>query len=124
MDNGDGTVTDLKTNLMWLRSPKELPVTYDEAVDYCKNLSYNNLSGWRLPTVMEWLSIMEQKQIPPSLISGYPFDKPIFYSHLYWTKTQSEFSINRFYTVDLYKGYTGPQNKEFECMVWPVRDNE
>ena len=56
LDNGDGTVTDLKTNLMWLNQKEYFAVTpFDEAKEYCKSFNYNNLSDWRLPTINEFV---------------------------------------------------------------------
>ena len=122
VDNGDGTVTDLKTNLMWLNKPKFfMIVTFDDAVDYCKNLSYNNLTGWRLPTAWEFQSIIDGKQQDPALVSGHPF-KNITVSYFYWTQTQSEFSKTKIYVVDLYYGKIGEQKNTGLYKVWPVRD--
>ncbi len=56
VDNGDGTVTDLITGLMWVKAPFELPgnsdgMRWDEAVTFCSNLNYAGYDDWRLPLV-------------------------------------------------------------------------
>ncbi|MBF0342782.1 MAG: DUF1566 domain-containing protein [Nitrospirae bacterium] len=38
VDNGDGTITDHKTGLIWMQKPVE-QMTWQEAIDYCKELN-------------------------------------------------------------------------------------
>ena len=38
-DNGDGTVTDLNTNLMWQQSDDGTTRNWQEALDYCEALT-------------------------------------------------------------------------------------
>jgi len=57
-DNGDGTVTDLNTGLMWQQDPGS-KVTFAEAV---ANLASFDLAGhddWRLATIKEVYSLMD-----------------------------------------------------------------
>ena len=49
VDNGDGTVTDTKRNLMWQKSDNGKEVTFEQALEYCRNLSLGGHSDWRLP---------------------------------------------------------------------------
>ena len=46
-DNGDGTVTDLNTGLMWEKTPGD-KVTYDEAVSGADDFSLAGYDDWRL----------------------------------------------------------------------------
>lgn len=57
-DNGDGTVTDLNTGLMWAKSYTEDKVTFDEAVAGADTFSLAGYSDWRLPTIKELYSLM------------------------------------------------------------------
>jgi arylsulfatase A-like enzyme len=51
-NNGDGTVTDLDTGLMWTQTPGPA-VTWDAAVSYAEGLTAGGFSDWRLPNVKE-----------------------------------------------------------------------
>lgn len=51
-DNGDGTVTDRNTGLMWQKATAG-PMNWYDARSYASGLSLGGHSGWRLPTVDE-----------------------------------------------------------------------
>ena len=56
-DNGDGTVTDLNTGLMWQQDPGD-KMTYDEAVAGADAFSLAGYDDWRLPTIKELYSLI------------------------------------------------------------------
>jgi hypothetical protein len=47
------TWTDPSTGLMWERTSPSASGTWQECVDYCKNLSLDRYTDWRLPTYLE-----------------------------------------------------------------------
>ncbi|MFO7728638.1 MAG: DUF1566 domain-containing protein [Desulfonatronovibrio sp.] len=49
MDNGDGTVTDNGTGLMWQKATAG-PMKWDTAMSYASGLSLRGHSGWGLPS--------------------------------------------------------------------------
>ncbi|OMH26639.1 DUF1566 domain-containing protein [Motiliproteus sp. MSK22-1] len=57
-DNGDGTVSDLNTGLMWQQQYAG-DITYKEAVSGAADLSLAGYSDWRLPTIKELYSLMD-----------------------------------------------------------------
>jgi len=56
-DNGDGTVTDLNTGLMWQQDPGE-KMTFAQAAAGASALSLGGYSDWRLPTIKELYSLI------------------------------------------------------------------
>lgn len=56
-DNGDGTVSDINTSLMWEQTPGAGPVTWAEAQKYCEELKLAGYDDWRLPSLKELFSI-------------------------------------------------------------------
>ncbi len=61
-DNGDGTITDLNTNLVWAQDPGS-KLTYDQAVAGAANFNLAGHNDWRVPTIKELYSLI--------LFSGY-----------------------------------------------------
>jgi len=70
-DNGDGTVTDNATGLMWQQSPENSGYTWQEAVDYCEDLVLAEYDDWRIPTTKELFSISDFSQGWPYLNTDY-----------------------------------------------------
>jgi len=55
IDNGDGTVTDTLTNLMWAAADNMGDITWQNAKIYCENppIAGYKYSDWRMPTIKE-----------------------------------------------------------------------
>ncbi|MES2942368.1 MAG: DUF1566 domain-containing protein, partial [Pseudomonadota bacterium] len=59
--NGNGTVTDIKTGLMWKRMGEEGEFTWDEAIEFNgknKVVNFGGFSDWRLPNIEELKSLL------------------------------------------------------------------
>jgi hypothetical protein len=57
-DNGNGTVSDLNTGLMWMKD--ETPeLNWEEAMRFCANLELAGRKDWRLPTIREIGGLMD-----------------------------------------------------------------
>lgn len=57
IDNGDGTVTDVNTGLMWQQSPGA-KATWDAANAGASSLTLGGYTDWRLPTIKELYSLI------------------------------------------------------------------
>jgi hypothetical protein len=56
-DNGDGTVTDLRTGLMWQKAAGD-PRTWDQALSGATSFDLAGYNDWRLPTIKELYSLI------------------------------------------------------------------
>ena len=56
-DNGDGTVSDLNTGLMWVQSRGTQQVAWADAVANVTNCAVGNYHDWRMPTLKELYSL-------------------------------------------------------------------
>ncbi len=76
VDNGDGTITDKTTGLMWQKSGSSRAKTWKRAKTYVKQLNkgFAGYSDWRLPTIDELASLVEREKV-----NGVHID-PIFYN--------------------------------------------
>ena len=57
-DNGDGTVTDKITGLVWQQDMGE-KISYSDAVEKVKNLTLGGHDDWRIPTIKELYSLID-----------------------------------------------------------------
>ncbi len=69
--NDDGTTTDNNTGLVWETIPLSGKMTWEEAVEYCENLTLGGYDDWRLPTVEELFSISDFSEGWPYLDTAY-----------------------------------------------------
>lgn len=59
-DNGDGTVSDLNTGLMWVKTPDlKKTSTYPQALAGAKDCRVGGHDDWRLPTIKELYSLID-----------------------------------------------------------------
>jgi len=58
-DNGDGTITDNATGLMWMQADNGEGLTWKDALSYAENSDYAGYSDWRLPNAKELQSIVD-----------------------------------------------------------------
>jgi hypothetical protein len=82
----DSALTDSVTGLIWQIAPSSAAVTQTEAVAYCAALELGGQSDWRLPTLLEYVSLFDEGQG-----SGYalPAQIPIDQTGVYWTASAS-----------------------------------
>ena len=78
-DNGDGTVSDLVTGLMWAGSPDlngdslidvNDKLSYKEAVDKADSFNLGGYEDWRLPSIKELYSLINFNGLDPSGLEG------------------------------------------------------
>ncbi|MFA6173322.1 MAG: DUF1566 domain-containing protein [Kiritimatiellales bacterium] len=63
-NNGDGTITDKATGLMWQQADSGSGMDWEEALAYAGNLELAGHSDWRLPNAKELQSITDYSSIP------------------------------------------------------------
>ena len=83
-DNGDGTITDNVTNLIWQKAPNTTTYTWEQAISYAENLALAGSSDWRLPNIKELVSINDETTNAPSINTTY---FPTMVSARYWSST-------------------------------------
>ncbi len=83
VDNGDGTVSDTDTGLMWQQAGPAA-MTWEDALGYCEALVLADFDDWRLPSRNELMSIADYSFYDPTA------DTVIFpdmKSEFYWSST-------------------------------------
>ena len=119
VDNGDGTVTDRATGLMWEQKGSKREKSHYYAKKHVKSLNKKKFAGyddWRIPTVEELYSLLEPNTNKQLYIN------PVFAIKAYhcWSVDESDLQSwspltrMRYVTLDYKKGtvsdaYTGSQ---------------
>lgn len=128
-DNGDGTITDNATGLMWVADPSLLggkfgtpgtPTTMNwiEAIDECVSLNYAGHSDWRLPNVKELMSIVDYGDITFPVIDETFF---VCVGASYMTSTTVIAYTLYIWQVGFYAGIIDAVLKTYYRLVRPVR---
>jgi hypothetical protein len=131
VDNGDGTVTDRKTNLMWIKNGWRIDffsaVNWGDAIKKCEGFRHGGYIDWRLPTIKEWKSLLDKNNEYPAMVEPNPFENIIMHMP-YWSRTEFNSSpsgsletTNRAYTVMLYYGRISHQGINKFAFIMPVR---
>ena len=128
-DNGDGTVTDNMTGLIWFENAGCAELTdWSTAVWACSKLGTgdcglndgSNAGDWRLPNVLELQSLVDYGNSVPALPAGHPFINVA--SHYYWTGTTRPGDTNLAWTIELGTGDVESVLKGLDTLfLWPVR---
>lgn len=117
-DNGDGTVTDTTTGLMWLQDGKDYnygnPQKWQIAIDGCKAFNFAGHKDWRLPTPYELFGIVDFTK------KKYPLINDVFVcpNCYYWTA--QEYVPGTTYAVIVHFNY-GFVTSSYKTNVYYVR---
>ena len=133
-ENGDGTITDNLTGLMWLKNANCFEkATWQGALNAVADLNENpskyecggyaaSYDDWRLPNRKELHSLVDVSNAWPALPSGNPFlDVQI---NLYWSSTTSLDSSALAWTINTRQGTIGTgigDKTDYDFYIWPVR---
>ena len=127
-DNGNGTITDSLTGLVWLKNANcfgaqtwsaALSAANSLASDSC-GLSDGSTAGqWRLPNRNELQSLIDYTASSPALPAGHPFVgvQPTDY----WSSSTYAPNPSNAWRVGLDAGTVPTYNKGTPSYVWPVR---
>ena len=129
VDNGDGTVMDKLTELVWLKNGNPFGFrTWEQALADCQRLGDGDSGlsdgsrpgSWRLPNVTEIETLIDYGKFGPCLPQGHPFVNVVPTS--YWTSTTVTSAPTQAMFTILGVGPSIFENKEHPFLVWPVRD--
>jgi hypothetical protein len=116
-DNGDGTVNDLNTGLIWQQATSDSEMDVDSAGSYCSGLSLAGYSDWRLPNIYELQSIVDYGKYGPSIdTTAFPGTK----SFSIWSSTTDISSFGA-WLVGFYNGIVSYEHKSDKFSVRCVR---
>ncbi len=117
-NNQNGTITDMITGLMWVKSPLTSAMTWEQALSYAESLSLSGYSDWRMPNIKELQSLNSELRKNPSLDTG-------FFSGIqtgnYWSSTTAFGQTAKAWYMNTAYGLVTYDNKTNLCYVICVR---
>ncbi|MGD9731741.1 MAG: DUF1566 domain-containing protein [Desulfamplus sp.] len=119
--NGNGTVTDSATGLMWQQDTSNNYMTWKEALSYYENLNLGGYTDWRLPTVKELRSIVDYSVHSPAI------DISVFkdtIASFYWSSTTNSYYTYYAWGVSFYYGDARSYHKYSNGYVRAVRGGQ
>ncbi len=117
-DNGNGTITDSVTGLVWEKSGSPYSMPFSESQDYIDGLNKKKFAGyddWRLPTLEELASLLENKKV-----DGLYID-PLFDRKQKWCWTADTRASGGAWNVYFRYGYVDRRYLEYNRYVRGVR---
>ena len=114
-DNGDGTVTDFDTGLIWQKS--DVSIHWTAAQTYCTGLSLAGKTGWRLPEVKELTSIVDYRYFPAIDTDWFPGTN----ASQYWSASSYAADSTLAWRVNFYYGNVYAASKANSYYVRCVR---
>ncbi len=69
-ENGDGTITDEATGLIWMKADSGKGMDWPSALEYAEGMEFAGHSDWRLPNAKELQSIIDYTRSPDTTDSA------------------------------------------------------
>ena len=131
LDRGNGTILDQMTGLVWLKDSGCLGGTdWNSALVAMANMAHGVCSledgsvpgEWRLPNIVELMSIVDYGNVSPALAPNHPFVN--VQSAFYWSSSTLNNVLDRARPVDFASGRVDSNQGDKSSLhfVWPVRD--
>lgn len=118
-DHGDSTVTDTRTGLMWKRCAEGLTgatcqigsaqtFTWANALAHAEASPFANYSDWRLPSVRELRSLVEECRARPAINTNHFPNTPDTQipESWFWSGSPTAVYLNMAWIVDFWVGFT------------------
>lgn len=119
-DNGNGTITDNLTQLVWQKAPNTAVLTWENALAYAENLSLASATDWRLPNIKELQSLNDESVTNPSANTTF---FPTIGVHNYWSSTSLPNQTTKSWYWNTQFGITTYDTKTNSNYVLCVRGN-
>ena len=120
INNGNGTVTDIETKLMWQQGTAGY-MSWDDAKSYCQGLSLAGYTDWRLPKLDELKTLVDLDQNTPRINHTY---FPNTVSSFYWSSTAYADGTDSAWCVSFSYGYVYGDGKDSSYFVRAVRGGQ
>ncbi len=119
-DNGNGTITDNLTTLIWQKTVYTDSITWEQALTYADTLTLNGNTDWRLPNIKELESINDEGLVNPSINRTF-FSTMV--TNKYWSSSSLPNQPTKAWYLDTQFGITTYDFKTVRHYLICVRGN-
>jgi hypothetical protein len=96
-----GTVFDTVTQLLWQQTASDPPVAFVDASRQCATLLLADKTDWRLPTLQELHTLVDERRADPALDPAFPASQ-----EMNWSDTEDASGIGAHWGMDFATGIT------------------
>ena len=120
-DNGDGTMTDNTTGLIWLKSPDYAPRSWQAAMDYYSTFNFAGYTDWRETSDTEFSGLIQgwTGATPNDWLISQGFS--LLNATAFWSSVTYAGDTSQAWTVNTYDGVWVSAPKAGTLCTWPVR---
>ncbi|MBF0537156.1 MAG: DUF1566 domain-containing protein [Nitrospirae bacterium] len=130
-DNGDQTLTDNLTGLMWIKNAN-LPgttKTWQQALDYVASMNTGAIgtcgyTDWRLPNIIEMESLVNVGQADQTTWLGSQGFTNVQSSYYWSSTTYTNSTPSNVWVIHMYDGQVNLYAKSGNSYVWPVSSGQ
>lgn len=119
-DNGDGTISDTGSGLMWQQRTAG-PMSWGDAMTYCETLRLGGYEDWRLPGRGELRSLIALDRKDPAIDTAFFPDTK---QDHYWTSDMVQLHEEKAWQINFAQGHEYEGFKSTQFYVRAVRDDE
>jgi hypothetical protein len=131
VNNGDGTVSDPATGLMWMKCSvgqtfsnnscigDATELNWQQALQFAHGYQFADLDGWRLPNIKELATITERQCVRPAINETLFPNTP---SDDFWTSTPSLLDSQRAWVVAFFNSSNSIKQKNLFVFARLVRN--
>ncbi len=120
-DMGDGTIRDNVTCLLWQKAAPQAGFNWNDAVSFCQTSPSLPGTGWRLPSRIELMSIIDYSKKSPAInVRVFPSTAA---NPPHWTASIVSSALTNAWTVSFFEGALDNADKSTMYLARCVRGN-
>ena len=120
-DNGNGTITDNVTNLVWQKIHSTDSLNWEQSLTYADTATIGGYTDWRLPNIKELQSINDENLINPSVNSSFFSNVGV---NKFWSSTSLPNQTAKAWYLSTQFGITTYDAKTVKHYIYCVRGDQ
>lgn len=120
-DNGNGTITDNVTNLVWQKIHSTDSLTWEQSLTYADTATIGGYTDWRLPNIKELQSINDENLINPSVNNTFFSNVGV---NKFWSSTSLPNQTTKAWYLSTQFGITTYDTKTIKHYIYCIRGDQ